>query len=244
MTSSHLDRLDALLGAFDDEHVTLSSGGLVARTGLPRTTVHRHVTAMVRCGWLTREAGRYRLGDRLFELGSATRLHTRLRGPAAASLHELAVATRRTVHLGVLDGTDVLYVDKIDGRGPVTTGITRVGGRRPAHCTAIGKALVAWSGEDARARLLSTRLRPYTAATIVEPTRLDVELRRVADDGLATDREESAVGLSCLAAPVLAADGRCVAAVSVSGRVDRSGPTNLVTMLRETAAACSSQLVK
>jgi DNA-binding IclR family transcriptional regulator len=241
-STSALGRLDQLLAVFDAGHPSLSLAGLVARTGLPKTTVFRHATAMVAVGWLVHEDGRYRLGDRLFELGSSTRLHAELRAPAAASMRELAAASGETVHLAVLDGTEVLYVEKIEGKRPAATGLTRIGGRRPAHCTAIGKALVAYSGERARDRLLSTRLHSYTAATIVEPKRMDAELRQVVDRGIARDREETAVGLTCLAAPVVTADGRCVAAVSVSGRADRARLRNLAALIHETAAAIATRV--
>lgn len=235
------ERLDVLLAAFDADHPTLSLAGLAARSGTPRTTTYRHATTMVQLGWLTLDEGRYRLGTRLFELGSLTDLRSRLGDRAAASLRELAATTGDTVHLAVLDGIDVLYVDKIDGRRPAV-GLTRIGGRLPIHCTALGKALVAHSGDDVRERALAAHRRPYTTATIVDPTRLEAELRRVADDGIAVDREESAIGLICHAAPVVTSDGRCVAAASVSGRTDRGRARNLMTSIGDAVAEIGRRL--
>lgn len=236
-----LGRADQILGAFDAGHPSLSLLGLVARTGLPKTTVYRTVEKMIELGWLAQVEGRYCLGNRVFELAGLTGLQVSLRGVALPYLAELNAATRETVHLAVLDRDDVLYLEKLAGHGP-TIGFSRVGGRMPAHCTGLGKVLVAHSGTDSRAALLDRPLTPRTSATIVSPRAMERELTRIAADGIGLDREETAVGMSCVAAPVVAADGRCVAAVSVAGPSPRMRIHQLARAVRTTAAGVSRAL--
>lgn len=212
---SALGRADLILGAFDSTHTSLSMLGITARTRLPKTTVHRTIEKMVELGWLTHDQGRYRLGNRLFELAGLSGLQTFLRSVALPYLADLYASTKQTVHLAVLDRGQVLYIDKINGQRP-TTALTRVGGRMPAHCTAVGKVLVAHAEPAVRERVLQRVLEPCTTATIVSSQRLEQELDRTVAEGLAFDREESAVGLSCVAAPVILTDGGCVAAISVA----------------------------
>lgn len=231
---SAYDRADAILGAFDLEHPSLSLLGLVARTGLPKTTVHRSVEKMIQLGWLTRQDGRYAPGNRLFEFAGLTRLQAELRAAALPHMARLLEATQETVHLAVLDGDQVLYVEKLTSRRmapPIP--LSRVGGHMPAYCTALGKVLVANSGTTARTRLLTGTLAARTGSTISSPMLMERELARILDDGVGFDREEAAVGLTCVAAAVTGPDGRCVAAVSVSGPSTRmrcgriAGPVHL-----------------
>ena len=145
---SALARADLLLGAFDAVHPTLSLPGLAARTGLPRTSVRRTVIKLVELNWLERRGDRFAVGSKLFEVGGLCRVQNRLRAAALPHLEDLYEATHQTVHLGVLRGDQVLYVEKLAGHRPATR-LTRVGGRMPAHCTAIGKVLTAYSGPTA-----------------------------------------------------------------------------------------------
>src|SRR5215472_11535962 len=112
---SGLDRAAAILGAFDDAHRELTLAGLVARCGLPRSTTHRTADRMIRLGWLSKPADRYRVGNRIFELSGLAPVRLELRESVLPFLQDLHVATRTTVQLGVLDGPQVLVVEKITG---------------------------------------------------------------------------------------------------------------------------------
>jgi len=135
-----IDRISLILDAFDGPgHLTLAQ--IVRRTRLPRSSAHRMLERMVQLRWLRRSGRDYELGMRLVELGSLAVRQDRLVRAAGPLLGELHRATGLVVHLAVLDGADVVYLEKVgDQRIP-----TRVGARQPAHCTAVGKAILAGS---------------------------------------------------------------------------------------------------
>src|ERR1700739_3098795 len=139
--SAVIDRISLVLDAFDGPG-RLSLAQVVRRTGLPRSSAHRMLERLVQLRWLRRNGRDYELGMRLVELGSLAVHQDRLVSAAGPLLGELHRATGLVVHLAVLDGPDVVYLEKIGE--PMTAAIpTRVGARQPAHCTAVGKAILA-----------------------------------------------------------------------------------------------------
>jgi DNA-binding IclR family transcriptional regulator len=129
-------------------------------------------------------------------------------------LTELFEMTRHTVHLAVLHGTDVIYLAKLYGHRTVGAP-SRIGGRLPASCTGVGKVLLAYD-PDAAAAVLATPLPQLTPRSITDPLSLGQELSNIRRDGVASDNEESRLGVHCVAAPVLVRSGRPIAAMSVS----------------------------
>jgi DNA-binding IclR family transcriptional regulator len=213
--ASSLERAQALLGAFDSRHQRLNLSALARRAALPKSTTHRLINRLVELGWLARVDGDYVIGTKIFELASYTPEAFLLREAAGPSLQELHAVSRATVQLAVADGPAALYVDKIIGRGQVNA-LSRVGGRMPLHCTAIGKSLLAFAPAEVREDVLSGPLPRFTTATISTAASLRRELHQVREAGLATDREEAGIGIRCISAPVFGPDGRVQAAVSVS----------------------------
>ncbi|MEB3981785.1 IclR family transcriptional regulator [Mycobacterium sp. 663a-19] len=209
-----IDRISLVLDAFDGPgRLTLAQ--IVRRTGLPRSSAHRMLERLVQLRWLRRSGRDYELGMRLVELGSLAVHQDRLVRAAGPLLGELHRATGLVVHLAVLDGPDVVYLDKIGNqRIP-----TRVGARQPAHCTALGKAILAYRDEDAE---LDLQVRK-TKYSISSSAQLAVELARVRAHGVAFEREESLPGFGCVAAPI-GSPGEAqgvIAAVSVCGPMNR-----------------------
>ena len=206
-----IDRIALVLDAFDGPgRLTLAQ--LVRRTGLPRSSAHRMLERLVQLRWLRRNGRDYELGMRLVELGSLAVHQDPLVRAAAPLLGELHRATGLVVHLAVLDGPDVVYLEKIgDERVP-----TRVGGRQPAHCTAVGKAILAYRDEDAEVDLQVRK----TKYSVSGSAQLAAELARVRSRGVAFEREESLLGFGCVAAPI-GDPGAAVAAVSVCGPMNR-----------------------
>ena len=202
-----IDRISLVLDAFDGPgRLTLAQ--LVRRTGLPRSSAHRMLERLVQLRWLRRNGRDYELGMRLVELGSLAVHQDRLVQAAGPLLGELHRATGLAVHLAVLDGSDVVYLDKIgDPRIP-----TRVGGRVPAHCTAVGKAILAYADQDDAVDLRARK----TKHSIASAAHLAVELAKVRARGVAFEREESLLGFGCVAAPI-GSPGEAMAAVSVCG---------------------------
>lgn len=143
-----IDRISLVLDAFDGPgRLTLAQ--IVRRTGLPRSSAHRMLERLVQLRWLRRSGRDYELGMRLVELGSLAVHQDRLVRAATPLLVELHRATGLVVHLAVLDGPDVVYLEKVGDR--LNSVIpSRVGGRQPAHCTAVGKAILAYRGVTSR----------------------------------------------------------------------------------------------
>lgn len=211
LPSNTLDRLTLVLDAFNG-HESLGLTDIVARTGLPRSSAHRMLDRLVYLRWLQRQGRHYRLGIRLVELGSLAVHQDRVHAAAAEHLHHLYRATGMVVHLAVLDGDDVVYLDKIGGRLAAQVP-TRVGGRLPADRTALGKALLAYRGHD-------------------EPGGEPV--RRL---GYATERNGAPSGFGCIAAPV-GEVGEATTAISVCGPLNRmSFDSRLTTPVQLAAAA-------
>src|SRR5690606_10625501 len=188
--SALLDRLSLVLDAFDGRE-SLGLAEVVARTGLPRSSAHRMLDRLVQLRWLRREGRSYSLGIRLVELGSLAVHQDRIHAASGEHLHHLYRATGMVVHLAVLDGDDVVYLDKIGGRLAAHVP-TRVGGRLRASPTALGKALLAFDGGT-------------------EP-----EHTRIRDLGYAVERNASVHGFGCIAAPI-GPIGEATTAVSICG---------------------------
>lgn len=225
--SAVIDRISLVLESFDGPgRLTLAQ--IVRRTGLPRSSAHRMLERLVALRWLRRDGRDYELGMRLVELGSLALHQDRIHRAAIPLLRDLHRATGLVVHLAVLDGSDVVYLEKIGDQ--LGTAIpTRVGGRQPAHCTAVGKAILA--DKEITDVDLSERKTRFSIATTAQ---LALELQKVRAHGAAFEREESLPGFGCVAAPIGPA-GKAVAAVSVCGPMRRMAFESLVAPVRMTA---------
>ncbi|GLW66459.1 IclR family transcriptional regulator [Actinomadura rubrobrunea] len=234
-------RIAALLGAFRAGDDAVGAAELARRTGLPKSTVHRITSDLVRTGLLERHGRKVRLGLALFEIGQRVPRQRVLREAAVPFMSDLREATRQTVHLAVLDGREVVYVEKLTTPGgpPLPSS---VGGRVPAAATGVGKAILAFSPSATVERMLRGDLPRLTERTITAPGLLARELRRVRRDGVAYDREESGPGITCVASPVLGPDGNAIAALSLSGWSSRMHPARYSPAVRTAALALSRAL--
>lgn len=215
--SAVIDRISLVLDAFDGPgRLTLAQ--IVRRTGLPRSSAHRMLERLVALRWLRRDGRDYELGMRLVELGSLALHQDRIHRAAIPLLRDLHRATGLVVHLAVLDGPDVVYLEKI-GDHMAAAIPTRVGGRQPAHCTAVGKAILADNASDNADTTVDFTARK-TRYSIANGAQWAAELARVRAHGIAVEREESLPGFGCVAAPIGPA-GQAVAAVSVCGPISR-----------------------
>lgn len=216
--SAVIDRVSLVLDAFDGPgRLTLAQ--IVRRTGLPRSSAHRMLERLVQLRWLRRNGRDYELGMRLVELGSLAVHQDRLHKAAIPLLHELHAATGLVVHLAVLDGADVVYMEKVGSRMSAAIP-TRVGGRQPAHCAAVGKAMLAYTDEQDIELLDKDLLPRRTKYSISTHAQLRNELFKVRSHGIAFDREESVPGFGCVAAPI-GDPGEAAAAVSVCGPMNQ-----------------------
>ncbi len=238
-----LGKAMAILRAFRVEDQAVPLAELVRRTGLHKATVHRLAGELVNNRLLDRGEGGYRLAGGLFELGMRASVERNLLEVAMPFLQDLYERTRETVHLGVREGHEVVYIAKIGGHRQARAP-SRAGGRMPLHCTAIGKALLAHSDPSLRREVLSAPLERRTPHTIVAPGLLRRQLTQVAETGVAFEHEESAPGINCVAAPIFGAGEELLAAISTTGPTSRFRPEAHVAPIRAATAALSATLTR
>jgi DNA-binding IclR family transcriptional regulator len=214
---SVLNRAFRIMAAFDGDGAELSLTDLAERTGLPKPSLHRLAAQLIEQGALERTRYGYQLGMRIFEMGGLVPRQRRLRDIALPYIEDLYEATHQTVHFAILDGRDVVYLERIFGSGSMPLP-TRVGGRLPAYCSAVGKAMLAFSPEPVVENLLESGLRRRTPNTITNSQMLLQNLTRIRNEGVAYDREEGKQGVACVAAPILNNERRPVAALSITTR--------------------------
>ena len=228
-----LGRIASIMEAFNGGQQVLSLGDLSERTRLPKSTLHRLADQLCQVGWVERDPGGYRVGMRLFELGSLAVEGNRLQEVAFPHLQALAARTGMAAQLGILDQAEVVYLERIV-MGPLRLP-TRRGGRKPAYCTALGKALAAFD-DNAIRTVVASQMPRKTTNTITEPFALWTELNQVRDAGVAFDRGEAYEELVCVAAPIRKS-GRAIGAVSVTGPAGRMRWNMATEAVRSTAAA-------
>lgn len=210
-----LDIIDALAEAHE-----LSLSELARRVGVAKSTAHRTCAVLARRGLVDRTGGRgYRLGLRLVEYGHLATERTAVGEQALPLLVELRNTLEETVQIGVPAGTDVVYVERVEGQRALRYSTNSR--RSPLHRSSAGKVLAAFNPELAEARL-HAGLPPSTGYTIVVPDLLLAELARVRERGYAHSIDETELGMSSLAVPVRSsADGPVVAAISMVGPTPR-----------------------
>ena len=189
---------------------------------LPRSNAHRTLQTLVACGWAVQDpaTSSYRASLRLFELGALVEGAVDLRSWLQPRLAQLAQASGETIHLAVLQGAEIVYLDKFDSPLPVAA-YSRIGGRAPAYCVASGKAMLAALNldADALAQQLGQPEEPltsHTPNTLTSLAALHADLQRTRTRGWAENREEWRLGVCGLGAPVFNARAQVVAAVGMS----------------------------
>lgn len=233
-TRTAVDKAMALLQAFGEEgSVGVGVSELARRCGLSKSTAFRLLGVLARNGAVERAGSDYRLGPMLFELAepqpdAEIDLLNETLTPYLARLFEL---TRQTVHLAVLTGTEVTYLNKLHAQFKVASP-SRIGGRAPAYCTAVGKVMLAWD-HDAAEAVLNSKLQAWTPYTITDPQKLRNELDAIRTTNIAFDWQEIAPGLNCIGAPVMGPMRTPVAAFSVSGRAGVMEPERYENLLRK-----------
>ncbi|GAA5124572.1 IclR family transcriptional regulator [Alloalcanivorax gelatiniphagus] len=240
---SVLGKTMQVLLAFTVEETHLSFTELRARTGLSKATLHRLLGDLVGARLLEKTTDGYRLSRLVFELGMRASVERTLLEVATPFLEDLYERTHETVHLGVREGHEVVYVAKMGGHRQADAP-SRVGGRMPMHATAIGKALLAWSPADVQAEVLADRLKRCSPRTVVNRTVLRRQLDEVVERGVAFEHEESAVGITCVAAPVLGTDDFALAGISVTGPIGRFQPAKHTSAVHAAAAGVAATLAR
>ncbi|NNG21191.1 IclR family transcriptional regulator [Naumannella sp. ID2617S] len=235
-----VDKALALLGAFGkDAGSGVGVSELARRTDLSKSTAFRVLGMLERNGAVERAGSNYRLGPLLTELTAPVTLPEveQIRDVLTPFLAHLYERTRQTVHLAMLEGSDVVYLNKLHGLHHVPSP-SRIGGRIPAYCTAVGKVLLSHA-PDLVEEVLAEELPAWTEHTVTDADELRAELARIREAGIGFDRGEVRLGLNCVAAPVLGPTGVPVAAMSVSGPTQHFDPRTQANALREVCAKAS-----
>jgi IclR family transcriptional regulator, pca regulon regulatory protein len=249
--SQSLERGLAILSTFRSAQPLLGVSDLSREVGLSRSTTHRYVSTLAALGYLQQDSDtkKYRLGPRVLDLGFSAINSMELRHVSAPHLQQLSDATGHTVNMAVLDGADIVYIERCrSSRASREIDLDlHVGSRLPAYCTSMGKVLLAFlPAADLKAVLATVELSRRGPNTITAKRAFLQELERVRKRGLAVNNEELAYGLRSIAAPVRSQKGDVVAAINIA--VHRSLVSmdelldELAAALEETAAEISDHI--
>jgi DNA-binding IclR family transcriptional regulator len=241
-----LTKVLSIFDLLDRSHDGLQLRAIAEQTGLNKSTAYRFLAHLEREGYLVREStGAYLLGPRLVHLGSGSTYQSTIKKVSRPTLEGLWRETGETVNLAVLDGREIIYLDVIESPHNFRL-VSQIGMRRPLHCTALGKAVLAWQGANFRDELLAiTKLEKLTPHSITRPSELVAELGRIQRRGYALDDEEVELGARCVAAPVLDSSGQVAAGISVSGptiRMTRSRTAQIAEAVKTAALDISAHL--
>lgn len=223
----------SLLKAFTDEHPTWTMTELATQAGISRPTVHRLLATLEGEGFITKvpRSTRYRLGPEAIVLGARALRAINLRDVAHRELESIAGATGEDISLDILVGLDVLVIDEIRGQNILGLA-SSIGTRWPAHATATGKVLLAFSSTP---QAVTTRkLERFTDKTLTNWNDLSQALEDIRNQGYATNVEELEMGFVALAAPIRDREGNAAAAIGLGGsahRIDEQRIPGLIALL-------------
>jgi len=235
-----------LMKAFSEEQCEIGISEMAKRLGVAKSTVHRLAVTLVAENLLEQnpDTGKYRLGIALFRLGSLVRRRMDVFNEAKPLLRELREKVNETVHLAVLDGSDIMYVYNHES-GQAIRMRSDIGVRKPAYCTAEGQAILAFEQQEIVDRIIGGGLTARTPQTITDGEQLKKVLHDIRVRGCAIEDEESEVGMRCIAAPLRDDSGEVVAAIGVGGPVSRLSKKTVASFIPfviETAGAISARL--
>ena len=235
----------AVLETFTPAWPTLTLSDIARRAALPLTTAHRLVGELCVSGALERDGdGSYRIGLRLWEIASLAPRGAPLREAALPFLEDLYEVTHENVQLGVREGHEVVYIERIAGRRAVGV-LTRVGGRFPLHASGIGVVLLAHAPDTVQRQVrggLDGPLQRFTDYTITDPERLRRMLNQIRRDGVAVSDRQVTDDAVSVAAPIVDGAGEVIAALSIVSKADGTEAARLVPAVRAAALGTSRAL--
>jgi len=221
-TSQSLERGLAILSSFHSDRPLIGVSELSRGLELSRSTVHRYVATLAKLGYLQQDldSKRYRLGPKVLDLGFSALSSMDLLEISAPHLRQLSDETQRTVNLAILDGIDVVYIERCRAARPGQREIDlnlHVGARLPAYCTAMGKAILAFVPEERLEEIIEQiDFAPRGPNTLTDPKAFREELGKIRTSGIAVNDEELAYGLRSIAAPIHSHSGEVLAALNLA----------------------------
>jgi DNA-binding IclR family transcriptional regulator len=237
--------LDVLLYLVERGQRGLSTRELAERLGAPRTSVADLLKVLQARGFVAPTEGGWRLDFRVLQLGNAYLHEFSVRDVGKSAMRELSRRTGLTSQMAVLDRTEIVYIERQDARRKAGLAVaTDIGSRLPAHCTSLGKAMLAHLPDEEVDQLYdSAQLSSRTRNTITSFPRLKLDLALVRRRGFAVDLEETSEGIVCVGSAIVGSDGRPEAAISLSvvrGRLSKGDIEALGRMVARAAAQISS----
>lgn len=236
-----VDRIFDIIEQLAASETPMGLSDIAKSTGMSKSTVHRLLASMCARHYVEKNCDNtYSIGYKLMETVSLHINNLELLTEAKPFLSDLMQELHLTAHLGILDGCDVVYLEKMDIY-PNTRLYTQVGYRSPAYCSSIGKCLLSClSGDELEDALYTCNFKQYTPNTITDIREFKRYLREVRYQGWAMDDEEYQPGHRCVGAPVYDYRGASVAAISASGSIHQLSDENLESVIQEVKAAAAS----
>lgn len=238
-----IERMMSLLDALAASPDPASLKQLATATELHPSTAHRILAAMTAARFVERQdAGNYRLGIRLLELGNIVKSRINLREIALPFMQRLHETIGEAINLGIRHEDELVYLERTSSGRSLVRVVYLVGGRAPLHLTSVGKLfLAADSAQEVKDYAKRTGLPGKTPHSLTTLVSLEKELDKIRRHGVAFDNEEAEIGLKCIAAPIRDDESRLIAGLSVSAPVDRHDP-DWIPLVRRTADEISHAL--
>ncbi len=233
-----IERASWILDILGKSPQGLSFGELSEKAGFPKGTTHRLLTSLAYFDYVRQDSmtKNYHLGFKFVELGNRLLGQLDLRTEAHPYLIELAERTKETVHMVILDRNEALYIDKVDANDHAggLRMVSRLGSRIPTHCSAVGKAMLAFLPEEILASIVKDKGLPRrTENTITDYEELKKHLQLIREQNFAFDDEENEKGIKCVGAPIRGQSGNIEAAISISVPSIRIRTETLLTTLKD-----------
>lgn len=241
-----IDRAISVLKCFSESRSELKLSEISEMLGLNKSTVHGIINTLKYNGLIDQDNNtqKYRLGLYLIELGDLVINSMDVRNIAYPIIDKISQKLDETVHIGILDGTEVVYVFKKESTRSIKTS-TKIGFRIPAYYTADGKAMLANLDEDKLLKIIPEKIRAVTPYTITDRDKLMQDLRKIKENGFAIDNQENVVGLFCVAAPIYDYSGKAKYGLSVTGpaiRFNNEKINEAITVISEAAKEISKEI--
>ena len=246
-TLKSVEKALQILEAFNISHPELSVSELEAMLSLPKVSIYRFLRVLLKRGFITQNphTRKYRLGIKVFELGSVVLRNMELRRAAFPLIEQLSQRSGETVHLGVLDGNEVVSIEGTESGYSLRISLP-IGKRVYLHSTGIGKAILAFLEDEEIEKIIKEKGLPrFMKNTITDPALLKKEIQLIRERGYAIDNEENEPGVHCVAAPILDSSQHVIASISISGpsvRITDERIPELADMVIKTSQKISKAL--
>lgn len=234
-TIQSVDRALQILELFESSERELSLSQIARDLDLNKSTVFGLVSTLRNRGYLEQnlENTRYRLGIKLFKLGSIVEVNLDIRDVARPFLKLMSEKYKETVHLCLYVRNEVIYIDKVDGPGSMRM-YSQMGKAAPFHCTGVGKAVLSFLDDQTMNQIIGSQsLKAFTPNTITTPEALRREISQIRQRGYCIDEEEIEIGLRCVAAPIFNRKGEVVGALSVAGPAARILDSSIASIIED-----------